>query len=86
MARVLSMGKTHRAIPLTIALNLGAASRIPGTIPASLVESKEGTDTIIVGHPSGRLEVGAHMSGGQPKCASLHRTARALMRGEVYWQ
>ena len=33
VARVLSMRQAHRAIPLTIALNLGVACQIPGTLP-----------------------------------------------------
>jgi len=29
----LSMGQAHKAVPLTLALCLGAATRLPGTIP-----------------------------------------------------
>ena len=89
VARVLSMEKTHKAIPLTIALNVGVASNILGTLPNSLAKAKGGTtgrDSVVVGHPSGTLQVGAEMRDGEVKSGVLHRTARPLMRGEVYWR
>ena len=86
VARVLSMGQTHKAVPLTIALSLGVASQIPGTLPHSVVKGRKHVDRLVVGHPSGKLEVGAKMRDGHAESAVLHRTARPLMRGEVYWR
>ena len=87
VARTLSMGKTHKAIPLTVALNLGVTCQIPGTLPAEMVQKlAEGVGKVRVGHPSGKLEVGARMRGGEVESAVLMRTARMLMRGEVFWR
>ena len=100
VARVLSMRQTHKAIPLTVALNLGVACHIAGSLPHSLVRRggsgstststssrSEGTTVVLVGHPSGKIEVGARMrDDGQVESAVLHRTARMLMRGEVFWR
>lgn len=36
----LSMGQVHKAVPLTLALCLGAAARIPGTLAAQLVADR----------------------------------------------
>lgn len=86
VARVLSMGQTHKAIPLTIALNLGVACNIPGTLPHALRAGSGSQETIAVGHPTGKVEVGAKMNDGEVEHAILHRTARMLMRGEVFWR
>lgn len=86
VARTLSMRQTHKAIPLTIALNLGVACNIPGTLPSSLVRCRVNEATVVVGHPSGQVEVGAQMRNGDVESAVLHRTARTLMRGDAYWQ
>ncbi|KAK2008105.1 DUF453-domain-containing protein [Colletotrichum eremochloae] len=80
----LSMGQAHKAIPLTLALCLGAASQLPGTIPAQLVGNQPKT-SIIIGHPSGKVNIGTTFENGKIKSADLHRTARVLMRGDVYY-
>lgn len=86
VARVLSMGQAHKAIPLTIALNLGVACQIPGTLPHSLFIGSANESRMVIGHPSGNIEVGASLKDGDVEAAVLHRTARVLMRGEVYWR
>jgi hypothetical protein len=86
VARVLSMRQAHRAIPLTIALNLGVACQIAGTLPHSMLKSSINEGRVVIGHPSGKIEVGASVRNGDVEAAVLHRTARLLMRGEVYWR
>jgi 2-methylaconitate cis-trans-isomerase PrpF len=86
VARVLSMRQAHKAIPLTIALNLGVACGVESTIP-NLLRTKTGNENIItIGHPGGKIEVGAVMKDGQAESAVLYRTARPLMKGEVFWR
>lgn len=80
----LSMGQAHKAVPLTLALCLGAASQIGGTIASDFVGS-EVKDTITIGHPSGKVDIGTVFSNGHIKSAQLLRTARFLMRGDVYF-
>jgi 2-methylaconitate cis-trans-isomerase PrpF len=94
----MSMGQAHKAVPLTLALCLGAAAGIGGTIPYRLRSGardevkvhEEGPDgsrttTIVIGHPSGRVEIGATIKNGEVISADLHRTARVLMKGEVFY-
>ncbi|GAB1320126.1 hypothetical protein MFIFM68171_10336 [Madurella fahalii] len=81
----LSMGQAHRAVPLTLALCLGAATRLPGTIPDQLSTGPDAGGAIVIGHPSGRLEVGTTVRDGEIISAELHRTARVLMKGAVFY-
>jgi len=81
----LSMGQAHKAVPLTLALCLGAAVRLPGTIPNELAQHDGNEDLISIGHPSGRLEVGTTLRSGNIISAELHRTARVLMKGDVFY-
>lgn len=88
----LSMGQAHRAVPLTLALCLGAASRIEGTIPSQLAKpdgrnpGEAGDDVVSIGHPSGQVEISAALRhDGSIASASLHRTARILSKGLVFY-
>ncbi|WZH42676.1 PrpF protein-domain-containing protein [Fusarium acuminatum] len=80
----LSMGQAHKAVPLTLALCLGAASQLKGTIASDLVGGKT-KDTVTIGHPSGRVDIGTVIRDGKIESAQLLRTARVLMKGEVYY-
>ena len=82
----LSMGQAHKAVPLTLALCLGAAAGIPGTIPYRLRRKgvKEAR-TVTIEHPSGRVDIGTRMRGEEMLSADLHRTARILMAGQVFY-
>jgi 2-methylaconitate cis-trans-isomerase PrpF len=81
----LSMGQAHKAVPLTLALCLGAAARLSGTIPHQLSTGADGRDSIVIAHPSGKLEVGTTIQDGEVSSAELLRTARVLMKGEVFY-
>ena len=85
LARVISMGNCHRAVPLTAAMCLAVAARIDGTVAAECVASHSGD--VRIGHPSGALPVAASVVSrhGEP-CAegvTVYRTARRLMEGFV---
>ncbi|EFQ25021.1 uncharacterized protein GLRG_00165 [Colletotrichum graminicola M1.001] len=80
----MSMGQAHKAVPLTLALCLGAASQLPGTIPAQLAGNRSKT-SIVIGHPSGKVDIGTTFDDGKIRSADLHRTARVLMKGDVYY-
>ena len=90
-ARVISMGRPHRALPLTAAVALAAAARIPGSLAAeaaaAAVRLGPASDTPLrLGHPSGVAEVGVDLATtGPPRitCATVTRTARRLMEGRV---
>ncbi|KAH7475159.1 Uncharacterized protein HZ326_0424 [Fusarium oxysporum f. sp. albedinis] len=80
----LSMGQAHKAVPLTLALCLGAASQLKGTLASDLIggQSKE---TVSIGHPSGKVDIGTVIRDGKIESAQLLRTARVLMKGDVYY-
>ncbi|KAF7542582.1 hypothetical protein G7Z17_g11454 [Cylindrodendrum hubeiense] len=80
----LSMGQAHKAVPLTLALCLGAASQLPGTLAADLIAGKS-KDTVTIGHPSGTVDIGTTIRDGKIESAQLLRTARVLMKGVVYY-
>jgi 2-methylaconitate isomerase len=86
--RMLSMERAHRAVPVTGALCLGVACRVAGTVAQALAATHDGAgDPIRVGNPSGVVQVAAEVAatphGWRARSASLYRTARTLMRGEV---
>ncbi|KAI1265509.1 DUF453-domain-containing protein [Xylariaceae sp. FL1019] len=88
----MSMGQAHKAAPLTLSLCLGAATSMDGTIPAQVCRKRKESEaaggqqrSVIIGHPSGSVEIGAKFENGKIVSAELHRTARVMMKGEVYY-
>lgn len=79
--RMISMERAHRAVPLTGAMCLAVAARLPGTVVHGL--ARAGGDEVRVANPSGVLAVGAVVEGGTARSAVVFRTARRLMQGEV---
>ena len=86
-ARVISMGRPHRALPLTAALALAAAARITGTVVSEAARPGTGdSGPVRLSHPSGVAEVGIDFSATDPPHlahATVTRTARRLMEGRV---
>jgi 2-methylaconitate cis-trans-isomerase PrpF len=84
--RMISVGQPHRAVPITGAICLGVAARVPGSLAHRL--STGGAGPLRVGHPSGvtvvdaAVEIGAD---GQPfaQHGAVYRTARRLFEGNV---
>jgi 2-methylaconitate cis-trans-isomerase PrpF len=86
VCRALSMQQAHRAVPLTLALNLGASCMLPGTLANQIAINVKEKQSIVIAHASGKLEVGAVVDGnGVLESAVLHRTARLLMKGDVFY-
>jgi hypothetical protein len=87
-ARIISMGNTHRALPLTGALCLGVAAHISGTVVHrhTRVSRGKGADLRIL-QPSGVSIVGADVAqddnGWHARVASVYRTQRRLFEGHV---
>jgi probable AcnD-accessory protein PrpF len=86
-ARALSMGKLHHAMMGTAAVAIAAAAAVPNTL-VNLAAGGGHPNSICFGHPSGTLTVGAaaEQINGDWKIqkVSMSRSARILMRGEVY--
>ena len=85
LSRMLSMGKTHRAYPLTGAMCLAVAARIPGTIAHEA--ARPGGGDLCLGHSSGVQPIGAVVTqdpeGPRAEKVIVYRTARRLMEGSV---
>lgn len=90
--RMMSNGQAHRATPLTGALCLAVATRVPGSIPNEMARRlPEGTSQIRIGHASGVIVVDARIgrtADGQPHAdyAAVYRTARRLFDGRVHYR
>lgn len=89
LARALSVGQPHKAVPITVALALAAAARVPGSTVALAVAAKDPVDEagITIGHASGNLLVGAMFdTSGALASATVFRTARRLFEGRIFWK
>ncbi len=87
VARVISNGQPHRAMPLTIALCTAVAARIAGTVVATSL-SAPAHGILRIAMPSGVLEVDADVTSmdGQwvANSGTFYRTARRLFDGRVW--
>lgn len=86
--RALSVGQPHKAVPITVALSIAAAAKLPGSV-VSRCTADTPVDPlgITLAHASGTLTVQATFDdGGQLESATVFRTARRLMEGTIYWK
>lgn len=87
LARALSMGKLHHAMMGTASVAIATAASVPGTV-VNLAAGGGKRDAVRFGHPSGTLRVGADVSEQDGEWvvtkAVMSRSARVLMKGEVY--
>ena len=80
----LSMGVLHKAVPMTVGLCLGVASKVEGTIAWSITKGGS-AELVRIRHPGGVVDVGAEFGeDGQVKSAKVVRTGRRLMKGVVW--
>jgi hypothetical protein len=85
--RMISVGLPHRAVPITGAICLAVATRIPGSIPAA---ASQASGPIRIAHPSGVTLVDARVSGQgsglKADYGAVYRTARRLFEGQVVYR
>jgi len=90
LVRMISIGQPHRAVPLTGALCLAAACRVPGSVAAQRLTATSQEEVIRIGHPSGVVLVGAETEtradGVHINQATVFRTSRRLFQGEVFYR
>ena len=90
LVRMISLGQPHRAVPLTGALCLAAACRVPGSVADAMLAPAARSGPLRIGHPSGVVLVDAETEGGPDgtvvRHATVYRTARRLFSGEVYYR
>ncbi len=92
LVRMLSMGAVHHAVPGTGVVALAVAAALPGTLAHQIAHPARGAaappgQPLRLGHPSGRASAGARVrqvdGAWVADTATLSRSARCLMRGEV---
>lgn len=89
VVRAISVGQPHRAVPITVAMAIAAASKVGGSVVNQLAEKGKSSDAagFTLGHSSGKIVVGAKFEeNGDLKDCTVFRTARRLMDGTVYWK
>jgi 2-methylaconitate cis-trans-isomerase PrpF len=90
IVRMISIGQPHRAVPITGALCLAVATRIPGSVPNILAQVSD--EPIRIAHPSGITVVDAKVSGAESaeglhaEYGAVYRTARRLFEGYVLYR
>ena len=88
VTRMISAGQPHKATPLTGAMCLAAAVKLPGTIAHQLARPVAPDADVRIAHASGSLPVSATVeergNGFAVTEAIVYRTARRLMDGRVY--
>jgi 2-methylaconitate cis-trans-isomerase PrpF len=78
-----TMGRVHRALPMTAALCGAAACQITGTVAARACGDAPG-DVVRLRHPKGIVEILVDADGPAIRSVGVVRTARRLMAGTVY--
>jgi 2-methylaconitate cis-trans-isomerase PrpF len=89
VARMLSNGQTHRALPLTASLCMAVAARLPGSVVHECARSTDDVNAPLrIGMPSGVLVVAASVKQSEGRWVAeqgaFYRTARRLFEGSVY--
>ena len=86
LARVMAMGRMHKAFAITAAIPTAAASKIPGSVVHALC--RPSASMVRIGHPSGIISAGITTSGEKENFrlteVVVGRTARKLMDGIVF--
>ena len=87
--RMISVGQPHRAVPITGAICLAVAARVPGTLAHRFCTG--GTGSIRIGHPSGTIlvDAGVTLDEDGSACAdygAVFRSARRLFEGKVLYR
>jgi 2-methylaconitate cis-trans-isomerase PrpF len=88
VVRAISTGQPHKALPITSGLCVSAAAKLRGSVVNDCLQQDSSNKAeIVVGHPSGKLVVGASFDAhGKLEKSTVYRTARRLMDGQVFWK
>jgi 2-methylaconitate cis-trans-isomerase PrpF len=90
IARVMSDCRPHHTMPLTVALCIGVAATVKGTLVEGLLVPRGLAEDggLTIGHPSGAVDVAVERDEkekGGVRAVNVLRTARPLMEGWVYY-
>ena len=88
LIKALSMWKLHRTSPASGLYNLAAVCLMEGTVANALAGFPPGIreQMVRIGHPEGVVEVKVRLSadGTQVESVGMERTARRIMKGELF--
>ncbi len=88
--RVVSLGKVHKSLNVTMSVAVTAAARCPGTIAERVRRQATPPGVLRLGHPSGVIETLARvrLGGAEPVVeeVALGRSARRILQGELLVQ
>ena len=88
VARAISHGQPHRALPLTVSLCTAVAARVHGSVVAQLLPSTRSDGALRLGMPSGVLSADADVTYENDEwvahAGTFFRTARRLFDGRVW--
>jgi 2-methylaconitate isomerase len=87
-----SMGRFHHAVPMTGALCIGAAARLPRTVVNELAQPGQAEASgpeghhhrVSIEHPKGMVETTVCLDGDRVVAAGVVRTARRLLTGTAH--
>jgi len=88
--RMISIGQPHRAVPITGAICLAVAARVPDSLPQRVSRGSAGP--IRIAHPSGVTLVDANVTAGgaveaiRAEYGAVYRSARRLFEGNVVYR
>lgn len=85
--RVISLGRFHKSINVTMSVAVTAAALVPGSLAHRLSAGRALGGGLRIGHPSGKVETVGECAGeGEGftvESVGIGRTARRIMQGEV---
>ncbi|MDN3505472.1 MAG: PrpF domain-containing protein [Rhabdochlamydiaceae bacterium] len=79
---MLSLGKQHASFAVSCSIPTTYASKVAGAVAHEV--AKPADNRVILEHPSGSIEVKLAIEGEELTSATVARTAKILMKGEVY--
>lgn len=82
--RAISVGKLHKAYPITVSIATGAAIKLNDTIVNELIKPAADKDIFLLGHASGVTPVDIKMDNNSIIKGGVRRRARRIMEGFIY--
>lgn len=81
-ARMMALGKMHKAYAVSCGICTAIASLIPDTVVYECAK-KQG-ELVRIAHPAGTIDIGVHFSGKTVREVVIPRTARRIFKGSLY--